>query len=319
MVYIITEDSSDGFDLVKNILDTDYKTYSKYIKLISANGVDNIPKIIKKDINTYTNKNNTTIIVFDYITENESVVKYINEIADYADGYSNIHLVKTKSFEVEALMIDDIQLLGNIDEYNKYFKDIKSLLVANGGATISATRFVTTQPQYKEMVDKIIKNKVKSRHYQQLAKTLDKDTYTLVKNSITIETISKKILTKVFENQMIPIKKCWTENCCYNNSKCKSHKLLDISEIQEKQTNCEKYKLKIFIANTKYLGVFRELDKALSNEMNIHIDKALGIQGRIKDLIQKQIFEAKYIKELVNTYNKKSRKEIKNDYINNEL
>lgn len=286
MVNIITEDSSDGFDLIKDILDTDYKTYSKYIKLISANGVDNIPKIIEEDINKYTNKNNTTIIVFDYIIENESVVKYINEIADYADNYSNIYLVKTKSFEVEALMIDDIQLLGNIDEYNKYFKTIKSLLAASGGATISATRFVTTQPQYKEMIDNAIKDKVKSRHYQQIAKTLDKDTYTLVKNSITIETISKKILTKVFENQMIPIKKCWTEDCCYNDSMCK-HIYLDIAGIREKQINCEKYKLKIFIANTKYLGVFIELDKALSKELNTTIDKASGIQGRIKDLMYK--------------------------------
>lgn len=305
MVNIITEDSSDGFDLIKDILDTDYKAYSKYINLISANGVNNIPKIIEKDIDKYTNKNNTTIIVFDYITENESVVKYINEIADYANNYSNVHLVKTKSFEVEALMIDDIQLLGNINEYNKYFKEIKSLLIANGGATISATRFVITQPQYKEIVDKIIKNKVKSNHYQQIAKTLDTDTYTLVKNSITIETISKKILTKVFENQMIPIKKCWTEDCCYNNSTCKYHKLLDMSEIQAQQTNCKKYKLKIFIANTKYLEIFKELDKVLSKELNTTVDKASGIQGRIKDLIQKQVFEAKYIKDLVDTYNKK--------------
>lgn len=184
MIYIFTEDSRDGKELIGSVVKILYPDYD--IKVDTLQGIYNAVNKLKDKIeqNNIDFNNDYIIVVIDNILENIDIRQDIKDLNIFCRQYSNIKLINTQSFEVEILRVDDIEYLGDVSEYNKYFRKLKNI------TNITAmTMKVKNDEVYEPLINKAVELKRKKRNRYSDAQILA---------SISIETISKLILNKVF-------------------------------------------------------------------------------------------------------------------------
>lgn len=184
MIYIFTEDSRDGKELIESVVKILYPDYD--IKVDTLQGIYNAVNKLKDKIeqNNIDFNNDYIIVVIDNILENIDIRQDIKDINIFCRQYSNIKLINTQSFEVEILRVDDIEYLGDVSEYNKYFRKLKNIT-----NTTAMTMKVKNDEVYEPLINKAVELKRKKRSRYSDAQILA---------SISIETISKLILNKVF-------------------------------------------------------------------------------------------------------------------------
>lgn len=184
MIYIFTEDSRDGKELIESVVKILYPDYD--IKVDTLQGIYNAVNKLKDKIeqNNIDFNNDYIIVVIDNILENIDIRQDIKDLNIFCRQYSNIKLINTQSFEVEILRVDDIEYLGDVSEYNKYFRKLKNIT-----NTTAMTMKVKNDEVYEPLINKAVELKRKKRSRYSDAQILA---------SISIETISKLILNKVF-------------------------------------------------------------------------------------------------------------------------
>ena len=201
MIYIFTEDSRDGKELIESVVKILYPDYD--IKVDTLQGIYNAVNKLKDKIeqNNIDFNNDYIIVVIDNILENIDIRQDIKDLNIFCRQYSNIKLINTQSFEVEILRVDDIEYLGDVSEYNKYFRKLKNIT-----NTTAMTMKVKNDEVYEPLINKAVELKRKKRSRYSDAQILA---------SISIETISKLILNKVFagNENLKPIScKYWKNN-----------------------------------------------------------------------------------------------------------
>lgn len=253
MIYIRTEDSGDGLLLVEKLVEIYFKSFQ-----IDVNTFDGM-KNLKSELETLLltcNNDDKIIIVYDNIMENPLILKWFREANNIIKNSmlkDIITWIPTDSFELEILMIDNIEYFTNMSEFVKYVLPIK-IWYNESGDTSYLTFKTKSDNIYAEVYDSIKKKKLKSSIYRAL-------TSEEFESSITIESLSKILLNKCFSNQPInkPMTDCWIHECCYRRNRCKS-KIIDIDEIIIKQTNDYFYKTKLLINNTTYIDIVKSLE-----------------------------------------------------------
>lgn len=254
MIYVRTEDSGDGLILVEKLIEIYFKSFQIDVKTFG--GMKNLKSELETLLLT-CNNDDKIIIVYDNIMENPLILKWFrqaNNIIKNSMLKDIIIWIPTDSFELEILMIDNIEYFTNMNEFIKYVLPIK-VWYDESGDTSYLTFKTKNDNIYAEVYDLIKKKKSKSSIYKAL-------TSEEFESSITIESLSKILLNKCFMNQPInkPMTDCWTYECCYRRNRCKS-KQIDTDEIIIKQTNDYFYKIKLLIHNTAYIDIVKSLEE----------------------------------------------------------
>ncbi|MCM1222062.1 MAG: hypothetical protein NC548_47090 [Lachnospiraceae bacterium] len=271
MKYIIIEDSTDGFSLCEKICEI-YNSSNDIIHSESSHGVTNLEAKIS-DIDKRLNDNDTVYIVYDDITENKIVSDSLLAVKEYlstSKRRKQFHFIKTISFELEILMIKDIEYFTNISQYLTYVTDIRELY-STYHDTSTLTEFTKDTELYDTIYNKIRKEK---RNRWEYAKMSDDD----FERCITIESLSKELLKEVFRNHAIdrPLTDCWVKPCCKRRNRCKLT-LIDTKLIEKEQTdkNDNNVKLNIIISNTSYKNLAKVIGNGdiLKYDINTFIDK----------------------------------------------
>lgn len=230
--------------------------------------------------------------------ENVAIRGDIISIINYCKQFSHIKLVTTQSFEVEMLKADCIEYLGDMEAYDKYFKEIRNM-----SHTYEMTNYIKRNNDiYSEFINRALKNRKKKKH-----NVSDE----ILMNTISVETISKLILSKVFEDygNLKPISgNCWKSNCCFKKdikTKCEKSDILNINKIHAIESETCLCKLQKLVASTQFMRVFQEIDSILK------INTSKQLKGTLRDIINtpdikitKQVLQANLIRSLINN-NKK--------------
>ena len=264
MIYIYTEDSSDGFELCKQIKKLYLDNIFDDICIDTLGGIWNLKDTIKNIITKFQAQDRL-IIIYDDIRENPIISTEINKTLNflYKNNLHNIvYWIPTKSFELELLFITGFEFFTNIVNYNKYFYDLRKIYIETQNLA-SLTKISKNNILYNEMYEKVRKNKITRGKY----KNLSHDDF---EKSITIETIAKSILNKIFENNSInkPMDMCWINNCCYRKNKCQNQ-YIDFNKIIETQKQEDMYKTKFIILNTSYKLLIDTVYKLHDMECNL--------------------------------------------------
>ena len=277
MIYIFTEDSRDGKELIESVVKILYPDYD--IKVDTLQGIYNAVNKLKDKIeqNNIDFNNDYIIVVIDNILENID----IKDLNIFCRQYSNIKLINTQSFEVEILRVDDIEYLGDVSEYNKYFRKLKNIT-----NTTAMTMKVKNDEVYEPLINKAVELKRKKRSRYSDAQILA---------SISIETISKLILNKVFAGNanLKPISgNCWKNNCCIRKSNECILSIIDVEKIQKEEkikSSNSLYKLQVLMANTIYLSVLKEIDRIIGENISD------SLAGKLSDLYKTNVYNAEKI------------------------
>ena len=110
--------------------------------------------------------------------------------------------------------------------------------------------------------------------------------------SISIETISKLILNKVFAGNanLKPISgNCWKNNCCIRKSNECILSIIDVEKIQKEEkikSSNSLYKLQVLMANTIYLSVLKEIDRIIGENISD------SLAGKLSDLYKTNVYNA---------------------------
>lgn len=285
MVYIRVEDSKDGFELCNKIIEIYYSGFYKDIDIDSLNGIFNLQNKIKSVINSFS-KDDKLIIVYDNIIKNPLVSSNVDETLSFLSEENladRVIWVPTISFELEVLTIIGIELICDGNEYNKWFRKLRDKYYEHNDIS-DMTEISKSDLMYAKIYDKVKKEKIKNAIYRRL-NTED------FEKAITIESISKTIMSKVFvDGDMRPVKSCWVNNCCYKKSQCRYTKTLDLQKIKgEEQFGKHLYKIRALIHETAFYKLMCEIN----NILGVHEgeDEDIGFL----DLICEEILEANYI------------------------
>lgn len=283
MIHILTEDSKDGFKLCDIIKQLYFDNNFNDIDLDTLKGIWNVKTKIETKINQIP-ANDIIIIVYDDIRENPLIDMYISEALDYIDNqnlYDRIFWLPTKSFEIEVLLIDGIEFFADKEAYSLYFSNLRQLYSMNNEIE-NLTSVTKTNNLYNNMYNKAKKEKIKSRNYSALS---SED----FERAITIETISKYIMTEVFKNVTMdkPMGGCWIQECSYNHNKC-VHEYIDLKKIIRKQSKNKYFKANIIISNTSYKRLVETIYEMKNKTINI---KPINIYN----LLNSSIIHANYI------------------------
>ena len=253
MIYVRTEDSGDGLILVEKLVEIYFKPFQ--IDVNTFGGMKNLKSELETLLLT-CNNDDKIIIVYDNIMENPLILKWFREANNIIKNSmlkDIITWIPTDSFELEMLMIDNIEYFTNMSEFVKYVLPIK-IWYDESGDTSYLTFKTKNDNIYAEVYDLIKKKKLKSSIYKAL-------TSEEFESSITIESLSKILLNKCFVNQPInkPMTDCWINECCYRRNRCKSNRI-DTDKIIKKQMNDYSYKTKLLIHNTTYIDIVKSLE-----------------------------------------------------------
>lgn len=271
MIYIFTEDSKDGKNLIDCILKVLYTENVNNIKLDTLGGIQKATDKLKDkiQINNIDINNDYVIVVIDDVQENVAIKSDIVNIINYCKQFSHIKLVTTQSFEVEILKAECIEYLGDIEAYDKYFKELRSMT-----QTYVMTNYIkNNKDTYGEFIERVLKVRKKKKH-----NVSDK----ILLNTISVETISKLILSKVFKDygNLKPISgNCWAQNCCFK-ANCKKYNTLDFDKIHTLEAKTHLCKLQKLAASTQYIQVFQEIDSILK------INASKQLAGTLRDIIK---------------------------------
>ncbi len=276
MIYILTEDSGNGFEFCRLIKELYFDVKSININLDTLNGIWGLKQKIEEKVKLL-GKNDTIIVVYDDIVENPIISHNINQAIEYIDKNnlnSKVLWVSTYSFEIELLLVVGFELFANSSKYNKYFGKLRSKFLETN-SLFELTTISKKDPLYSSMYNQARNSKKKVKMYTRLG-SAD------FEKAITIETISKDIMKEVFKydsplkasdfvDRPIGVKdphNCWKNNCCSKKDRCKNEGL-DIDRIIQKQQGEDKYKTKFLILNTSYHKLIEEVYKLEGITMNI--------------------------------------------------
>lgn len=286
MVYIRVEDSKDGFELCKRIIAIYYSGLDKDINIDSLNGIFNLQNKIESVINSFS-EDDKLIIVYDDIIKNPLVSSNVDNTLNFLSKENledRVIWVPTISFELEVLTIIGIELICDGNEYNKWFRKLRDKYYEHNDIS-DMTKISKSDLMYAKIYDKVKKEKIKNAIYRRL-NTVD------FENAITIESISKTIMSKVFvDGDMRPVRSCWVNNCCYKKSQCRYTETLDLLKIKsEEQSGKDLYKIRALIHETAFYKLMCEIN----NIFGVHEgeDEDIGFL----DLIREEILEANYIR-----------------------
>lgn len=286
MVYIRTEDTKDGLVLVTKLIDIYFPSIQ--IDVQSFGGMKNLNSELEL-LFSICKDDDKIILIYDNIMENPLIVKWFRQAHNTINNSKFKHIISwlpTNSFELEILMIDNIQYFIKISKFIKYVLPIKRWYNESGD-----TSYLTVKTKdnciYNEIYESIKKKKLKSSIYKELT---DEE----FERTITIESLSKVLLNECFNGQPIdkPMTECWRYDCCYRRNKCKSE-LIDTEEIINKQKDDSFYKVKLLINNTTYINVV----KVLSNVTSINIEYKnycindilnIALSFKVKSLIEEE-------------------------------
>lgn len=299
MVHILVEDSGNGFQFCKIIKSLYFDENDIQVELETLGGIWKLKDKIYNKINSIKT-DDIIIIVYDDVFENPIISRNIIETQEYIEDYNlsdRVLWLPTYSFEIELLLIVGFEFFANSERYIKYFWKLREGFIKTGNLA-ELTALSKNDGIYSDMYTYEKKKKQNVAVYRQLSR----DDF---ERAITIETISKAIMTEVFRYES-PLKRsdfvdkplggkdernCWKNNCCNRKNRCKNS-IIDIDTIIERQKTERLYKTKFLIFNTSY----RKL-----------IDKIYDIEGlsidthniTIGDFISKEMLEANYIHNLI--------------------
>ena len=253
MIYIYTEDSKDGFIMCKLIKELYFDNIFDDIKVDTLNGIWFLDEKLA-ELSADIKEEDMIIIVYDDIKENPLVSKFIREAEKFVDNhnlYEKIMWLPTKSFELEVLLINGIEFFMNRENYSVYFEALRSKFIETGNL-YDLTKMTKANSIYDGMYEKARKEKQKRALYRNLGR---ED----FENTLTIETISKDIIKKMFLNEdgiSKPMNDCWVQDCCYKHFRCKNDSV-DFERIIEKQVNDRLYKTKFLLLNMSYVKLIK--------------------------------------------------------------
>lgn len=256
MRYVLVEDSTDGLIICEKIQEI-YFSEVKDIIIESFGGALNIVKKIDDTIKILKQQD-SVIVVYDDIPENPLVTQYFKLALKtiVKSGHRNqFKFISTISFELEILMIDNIDITANLDTYKTYVESIKDLYNQTHELR-QLTIYTKNEPLYNGIYDKIRNRKRKRSPY----KNMD---VTMFESCITIESLAKELLKEIYRNQPIdrPMTQCWIVPCCHRRNLCKQQ-LLDIRKIVEGQIKDRHLKTNIIISNTSYKKLISVIDNS---------------------------------------------------------
>ncbi len=289
MIYIRTEDSKDGFQLCKKIKDIYFSVLSQVINIESLKGIFNLKDKIESIIDQFNN-NDILLIVYDNIIENPLVSSNIKETIELIQKKNiedRVIWIPTLSFELEILTIMGIEFICDIEEYNKFFRDLRKLYIKSHNIN-ELTNVSKADSKYNEMYNKVKKEKLRNRVYNRLNEAD-------FERVITIESISKQIMAKVFmDGDIRPIRTCWVNDCCHKKGKCRYEGMLNIQRIKEcERSGSHLYKLRVLIHET----AFCKLIYVINNILGIHIEEEEKTD--FLSLLHEEILSANFINNLV--------------------
>lgn len=268
MIHVMVEDKKDGLKIVEKIMSIYFSDEERQnIEVTSLQGVWGLKGKVEEKFNSIENTD-TIIVILDKVLENPIVEHEIRGLGVYIkkNGLKErIKCMYTLSFEVEVLTLIGIELFCNTIKYNEYFRNLRDIYLSSG----DLRRLTETSKQddkYSEWYEKARKSKLKRARYRQL----DAEDF---ERSLTIETISKDIISEVFkDNDGVdkPMGECWYNGCCTKNkTECKRY--FDIEYFKANPT----LKLKWLIQNTSYIKLLKLLGKKDTDIKEIGIDKLL--------------------------------------------
>lgn len=264
MIYIRTEDSSDGFILCQKIIELYFK--NKNINIETLHGIFQLKEKTKNILHNLTD-NDTLIIVYDDIIENPLIAQNINDLLADIEDDKRIIFIPTISFELEILTIYGIEYIFGTDKYNELFKELRDIYDKTKNI-YDLTTATKNNSKYQRMYEQVKKEKHKKHEYSKLSA----DDF---EKSVTIESISKKIMNEIFTKSDIrPIRNCWINNCCYKrrDTKCTYEHALDIDKIKNKEhSEIMLYKIRALITETSYYKLVTALNNILGTNINENI------------------------------------------------
>lgn len=253
MIYIYTEDSKDGFIMCKLIKELYFDNIFDDVKVDTLNGIWFLDEKLA-EISIDMKEDDTIIIVYDDVKENPLVSKFIRDAEKFVDNhdlYEKIMWLPTKSFELEVMLIYGIEFFMNRENYSVYFKELRAKFMQTGNI-YDLTKMSKVNSVYDGMYEKARKEKQKRALYRNLSR---ED----FENTLTIETISKDIIKKMFLNEdgiSKPMNDCWMQDCCCKHSKCKNDSV-DFDKIIKKQAYEKLYKTKFLLLNMSYVKLIK--------------------------------------------------------------
>ncbi|MCI8983517.1 MAG: hypothetical protein HFG78_14140 [Hungatella sp.] len=298
MIKVRTEDSKDGLVICQKIKEL----YFNEIEVNTLNGIVNLKKKVVSILNDMQ-ADDILIIVYDNIVENVIVSNNINDLLDYIykTNERRVKMIPTISFELEILTINNIELLYNFDVYKEWFSKLRELYTETRDIR-TLTQASKHDKKYSEMYDSVRREKKRSRYYKVLSEKEFED-------SITIESISKKIISRIFDlSEIRPVRECWVNNCCYKNGECKITNI-DTQSIKDKESIGNRlYKIRALINETAFKNVAIRIGEILHKELIINetIYDLVRNEVLVEMLeLSKQDIEAmKVYKKLENEYDK---------------
>jgi hypothetical protein len=283
MIYIEVEDSKDGLKLCEKLKEIYFSEY-ECIKVASFNGIFKLKDKIENLILSTTNSDKI-LIVFDNIIENPIIERNFNQTVNYLDTNNlgdRIIWIPTRSFEVEVLSIYGIEFLCDTKAYSDYFWRLRDTLDKTHNVS-DLTNETKNNSLYDSMYNKVRKDKKTRGEYKRLS---SED----FERAITIESISKDIMKKVFSNagDIRPIRDCWINNCCYKSKLKCNYANINVEHIMQNEKDGKQlYKIRALIRDTSYEKIVEHLDKILETDTELDVE--------VIDLISEQIILGNYI------------------------
>lgn len=280
MIYVLVEDSKDGYKLCREIVNHYFKNNMHNIVVKSYMGITKLKNVIE-DLFEQISEADEIVVVYDDIIENPIVSTSLEEVNEYTTKV-NVHLLPVKSFELEAILIDDIEFTANYNNYKEYIRKIKEAYDKVRDVKY-LTKITKEDELYSNMYNQIRKDKAKKNIYKRL-------TLKEFERAITIESLSKKLLSKMYDKCTItkPMGDCWVKSCCYRTKNNKCSPFLN----HEKMIKIEYALLMVIISNTEY----KKLVKLLGKLLNIKIQ----VQSlKIEDLLNKEVMYSCHINKCI--------------------
>lgn len=276
MIYIRVEDSTDGFVLCQNIVRIYFKDNCN-INIDTMRGIFNIENTIKSVMNIME-PSDSLLIIYDDIIENPLVSRHIEEANKLVEGDSRVYFIPTLSFELEILMINNIEFIYNTDIYNDLAREIREIYRKTESISI-ITSVTKNDKRYNDMYEKARKVRADKREYKYL-NSID------FEKAITIESICKDILNRIFNRSDIrPIRDCWVHNCCYKTREymCK-YTGFNLKRIREEEEHGNDLcKIRTIVQETSFYNLLWMLNELLNakEHSDIAFSDIINIPGEV--------------------------------------
>lgn len=268
MRYVLVEDLKDG-KVICDLINTIYARDKDGVCVESTGGIGNLEAKVR-ELDKILCKEDSIIIVYDDIIENPIVAGCVKRAKRYIESESanreQYKFISTVSFELEILMIDDIEYFTDMKKYYTYVSDIRDIFRLYRDTGI-CTEYTKNVEKYSGFYNKIRKGKRDKWIY----KNLSDEEFELC---ITIESLSKELIKEVFRSQPIdrPMTACWRNACCEGRiNRCKLE-LIDTAKIEsaQKENNDKYVKANILISNTSYKKLAEHLSNGSGQKEILH-------------------------------------------------